>query len=224
MVELAQDPKQQLLALVGGQDRRPSEEKAMGLGLTLPLESAEALPQKHSRVAHTSTGTKVGVAVAVPPVALAVPAPLREGVGGVEGDLLRTPDPDPLGVPVGVAESLEERDRVGTPLGDLDGGGVALPLPPPLSVAVVVDEVEGGLEAEGEAMVGMWEALGGTLALGGREVVMEGEAWMVLDRVEVMVWVTEGARKLWQHTFVTIWAPLLNPEQIKSLKPSRSQV
>ena len=51
-----------------------------------------------------------------------------------------------------------------------------------------------------------------------------GEARVVLDRVEVMVWVTEEASRLWQHTLVTIWAPLLKPEQIKSLKPSLSQV
>ena len=91
-------------------------------------------------------------------VALAVVTPLREGVGGLEGDRLRIPDPDPLGKPVGVAECVEERDSVQVLRGDREMGGLALalpPPPPPLPVAVVVEEVEGEGDTVGEAMVGM---------------------------------------------------------------------
>ena len=128
------------------------------------------------------------------PVALAVDAPLREGVGGLEGELLRAPDPDPLGEPVGVAECVEERDRVKVPLGVLDCEALPLPLLPPLSVGVAVEEEEGEEDVDGEASVGRWEALADTVGEEPKEGSTEGEGPRLPETVGVMVWVTEAAR------------------------------
>jgi hypothetical protein len=91
-------------------------------------------------------------------------------------------------------------------------------------VAVGVEEAEGEVDTEGVPGVGTWEALGDTVALGRREGVVVGEAAQDPGRVGVMVWVTEEASRLWQHTLSTLCAPLSTPVQVKSLKPSLSQV
>ena len=123
------------------------------------------MPQRHDFCAHTSTLSEAfAVLVAVMllpplrveegvvegdmltfavPVVVALLPPLREGVGGGVGEVLRTPDLDPLRVLVRVTVGVEERDSVRVPLGDRVVEGLALPLIPPLPVAVVVDEVAG---------------------------------------------------------------------------------
>ncbi len=162
--------------------------------LVVVLDSAEALPQRHFSFAHTSTRTKVGVAVAVP-VAVTLPPPLRVGVGGLEGEVLRPPDLDPLLDLVRVVEEVEERDSVRVPRGDLVVEGLALAVHPPLPVAVGVEEAEGEVDTEGVPGVGTWEALGDTVGVGwGGVGVRVGEPAKDPDRVGVMVWVTEEAR------------------------------
>ena len=108
-------------------------------------------------------GVEVAVAVPPPPplspasaaAATGVPEEVGEGAGK-EGDTLPVAEASLSRLPVVVAVGVEERDSVRVPRGDLEVPELALALySHPLPVAVVVEEVEGEEDTEGEAMVGM---------------------------------------------------------------------
>jgi len=216
--------------LVGGQptdDEYPSILRALlyhfsgqprvnlgwGLGLLEIAYVDPSWPQRQVLVAHTSTLTKVGVAVAV---TLPVPllTPVLEGEGGLEGDLLRPPDADPVREPLGVVEMVGESVCVPMALGVLELDTLPLPLLPPLAGGGGGEEGGGGGDRRGGAGVGKTERE----AVGQAEVDADTVPLTVPptprvgDSVAVMVWVTEVGRENMQHTLPV-------PESTQLLSP-----